>query len=200
VKCAGVDVGGRRKGFHGVVIDGRAIVAGPERLRSADEATAWLAANGAQLVAVDSPIAPAPRGRASRVSERELRQAVCGIRYTPDRAGLDVNPVYYEWIDNGLELYAALAAAGLASVECFPTASWTRWFGTRGLDSRARWTSRSLGSLSLAGVPARLNQDARDAVCAALTARAVSRGEVDWFGPIAVPREAVSQGLSLGQA
>src|SRR5262249_53003535 len=89
---------------------------------------------------------------------------------------------------------------GLAGVECFPTASWTRWFGARGALSRATWTARAVAALAIKGVPTRLNQDTRDAVGAALTARAVSLGEVDWFGPIAVPKRPVSQGLSLGQA
>jgi predicted nuclease with RNAse H fold len=175
-------------------------VAGPEQRCSAEDTAAWLVENRAGLVAVDSPIEPAPRGRASREAEGELRRAVCGIRYTPDRAALDANATYYEWIENGLELYAALAAAGLAGVECFPTASWTRWFGARGAVSRATWTARAVAALAVKGVPTRLNQDTRDAIGAALTARAVSLGEVDWFGPIAVPNRAVSQGLSLGQA
>jgi predicted nuclease with RNAse H fold len=138
-------------------------------------------------VAVDSPVAPAPDGRASRDEERALCRAVCGIRYTPDRSRLESNAAYYEWVEHGFELYRALEAARLRTVECFPTAAWTRWSGARGSVPRARWTASGLGALSLRGVSRRLSQDDRDAICAALTARAVSRGLVEWFGPIAVP-------------
>jgi hypothetical protein len=81
---------------------------------------------------VDSPFSPAPKGQKSRAAERALVVAgVCHLRYTPDRAGLTKNPRYYEWGEHGFELYATLAEAGLPAVECFPTASWTRWCGAR---------------------------------------------------------------------
>jgi len=187
MRWAGVDVGGRRKGFHAVVVDTRELVAGPVQLRSARDTTAWLLERGVDLVAVDSPIEPAPEGRSSRAEERDLCRAVCGIRYTPDRAGLRSNPAFYEWIEHGFELYDALRAAGLACVECFPTASWTRWFGARGSATRAGWTAAALTALAVPGASSRMSQDARDSIGAALTARAVSLGAVERFGPIAVP-------------
>ena len=105
---------------------------------------------------------------------------MCGIRFTPDLEQLSGNP-YYEWIRHGLELYEALAAAGLRAIECFPTASFTRWAGPRGDLSRAAWTR---GALALA-LPH--GQDGRDAVAAALTARSAAAGRVEFFGVIAVP-------------
>lgn len=177
---AGVDVGGRRKGFHAVVVDGERLVAGPARLGNARTAVAWLAAHDPRLVAVDSPCAPAPRGLRSRPCERALARAVCGIRYTPDRDRLAGNP-YYEWILNGFELYAALAGAGIQAVECFPTASFTRWAGARGERTRAEWTRAALGLRVAHG------QDGRDAVAAALTARSAALGAVEEFGDIVVP-------------
>jgi len=116
-----------------------------------------------------------------------VRRSVCGIRYTPDRLGLDANRTYYEWIGHGLELYEALADAQLHAVECFPTASWTCWWGPRGKATRARWSSQALASLGLGSVPDRLGQDARDAIGAALTAREAARGNVERFGFIVVP-------------
>jgi predicted nuclease with RNAse H fold len=175
---AGVDVGGRRKGFHVAVVDEGGLVRGPER--AATPAKVVELVGGAELVAVDSPCAPAPPGLRSRPCERELARAVCGIRYTPERALLEGNP-YYEWILNGLALYEALGAAGIRAIECFPTASFTRWAGPRGDQSRAAWTREALAW------PVPHGQDGRDAVAAALTARSAVAGRVDFFGDIAVP-------------
>jgi predicted nuclease with RNAse H fold len=148
----------------------------------------WLVEARADLVAVDSPIAPAPDGQSSRAEERALCRAVCGIRYTPDAAALDSNRGYYAWIRHGFALYAALERAGVPTIECFPTATWTRLGGPRGMRSRAAWSRRVLARQGLAGVPARTNQDARDAIGAALTARLHDAGVTECFGEIVVPR------------
>jgi predicted nuclease with RNAse H fold len=183
----GIDVGGRRKGFHGAVVDDDALVA-LAHLETAADVVAWVGTRSPELVAIDAPIASAPDGGRSRACERELVAAkVCGIRYTPDRQGLDSNPVYYEWIEHGLELYAACRAAGIEAIECFPTASWSRWAGSRGASRRSEWTRRALDSADLEGLPSRLNQDQRDAIGAALTARAHTRGLTERFGDIVVP-------------
>jgi hypothetical protein len=52
---------------------------------------------------------------------------------------------------------------------------------TRGVDARGAQ------ALDLGRAPARLNQDERDAIAAALTARAHERGETERFGDIVVP-------------
>jgi predicted nuclease with RNAse H fold len=177
---AGVDVGARRKGFHAAAIDSRGLSAGPVRLPTVDDTTAWLVELQPRLVAVDSPISCAPDDERSRPCERALASTVCGIRYTPSCDVL-ASSRYYEWIEHGLELYVALATAGLRTVECFPTASFTRWAGPRGSRSRAAWTRGALG------LDLRLNQDGRDAIAAAFTARASDLGQVEQFGEIAVP-------------
>lgn len=186
---AGVDVGGRRKGLHAVVVDTRQVRAGPERLRRAEDAVEWLRRHSPRLVAVDGPRATAPDGSRSRPEERRLATAICGIRYTPERSLLEGNP-YYEWIAVGLELYVALERAGLAAIECFPTASWTRWAGPRATATRAVWSRRALAGLGLDGVPPRLGQDGRDAIAAALTARCCDLDLSERFGEIVVPRVA----------
>ena len=99
---------------------------------------------------------------------------------------LDGNP-YYEWIVEGLRLYEALEQQPCEVIECFPTASWTRWHGPRDGRSRADWSSECLKLLGLDGVPTRLNQDQRDAIAAALTARAHEEGRAELFGEIVVP-------------
>ena len=184
---AGVDVGGRRKGFHcAVVSDTELLELGAAR--TVEDAVAWLTARRPQLVAVDSPRTPAELGERSRAGERALVAAgICNIRFTPDRAGLAGNPVYYEWIEHGFELYEACVRARLDVIECFPTASWTRWAGARAAARRSDWTHAALLATGLEGLPARLTQDERDAVGAALTARAHAHGLTENFGDIVVP-------------
>src|SRR5207244_8879341 len=83
-------------------------------------------------------------------------------------------------------LYGALD--GLETVECFPTATWTRLAGPRGRRTRAAWSSHALAELGLAGVPAGLGQDGRDAIAAAVTARLLHDGRCERLGgEIAVP-------------
>jgi predicted nuclease with RNAse H fold len=185
-RFGGVDVGARRKGFHCAVVGGGGRVELALH-RSAREAAAWLATRAVAVAAVDAPRAPAPAGRRSRDCERLLAAQVCGIRYTPDRTGLRSHPTYYAWIEHGFELYDACRAAGIETVECFPTASWSRWSGPRRGRSRAAWTAAALSRHAIVDVPARLNQDERDAIGAALTARAYARGETESYGDIVVP-------------
>jgi predicted nuclease with RNAse H fold len=185
---AGIDVGGRKKGFHGAVVDRAGIVAGPARLASAAETADWLLPHLPAVVAVDSPRRPAEDGSASRACERRLAREVCGLRFTPDRGGLNSN-AYYEWILNGFELYDALETGPWEVVECFPTASWSRWAGPRE-GTRAAWSRRALDRLKLGGIPNRLSQDGRDAIAAAVTARLYAAAETERYGEIVVPRAA----------
>ena len=189
---AGVDVGGPRKGFHVAVVDRGALVAGPIQLRTPQEVVAWLAPRRPRVVAVDSPRVAAPDGRRSRECERAIARAICCLRYTPDRARIRANP-YYGWIAHGFALYALLARVPWAVIECFPTASWTRWEGSRRPEPRGAWSARGLERLRLRGVPSRLGQDARDAIAAAVTAELYGAGETEAFGEIEVPLRATTR-------
>lgn len=185
---AGVDVGGRRKGFHLAVVDGSSLVDGPVRLGSPRAVIDRLRESRPGLIAVDGPRVAAPAGLSSRPCERAFAAAgICSLRYTPDRRAIASNP-HYEWIAQGLALYAALDRAGFAAIECFPTASWTRWLGPRGAEPRSAWSGRALAQLGLGSVPERLSQDDRDAIGAALTARAHDLGRCEAYGDIVVPR------------
>jgi predicted nuclease with RNAse H fold len=182
----GVDVGGRRKGFHAAVIAEHALV-GLHHSRSAAEIAAWLRSHAPRLVAVDSPITTARDDESSRAGERLLVAAgICSLRYTPARDEVNRND-YYEWIRNGFVLYAALAAAGLRAIECFPTASWSRLAGPRGKQRRGDWSRRALAALDLSALPPRLSQDDVDAIGAAATARLHDDGRTETYGEIVVP-------------
>jgi predicted nuclease with RNAse H fold len=181
----GVDVGGERKGFDAAVIDERSLLElhGGMSMASVVELAV---ARSPVLVAVDSPGTCAPDGHTARADERELRRRVCGIRWTPDLARVQTG-AYYAWVRHGLALFEALAARGVAAIEVFPTASWTRWCGPRGTRSRASWSRDGLASLGLAGAPERSNQDERDAIGAAVTAREHTHGLTEAIGEIIVP-------------
>jgi hypothetical protein len=94
---------------------------------------------------------------------------------------------YYAWIIEGLALFDALAVRVTEVTEVFPTASWTRWHGKRGPRTRSAWTRQGLAALGLDGVPARTNQDQRDAIAAAVTARQHTHALTETIGDIVVP-------------
>lgn len=183
----GVDVGGSRKGFHIATLASDAVIE-LQVASDVDEAEAVIRSAAPAVVAVDSPISTAPPGATARDCELTLNRRICGIRWTPDAARvLDPENAYYDWIRNGLRLYERLA--GLEVVECFPTASFTRWGGARGSTPRGAWSQRILESHDLRLPGRRLAQDDRDAIAAALTARAWSTGEAERIGEIVVPLE-----------
>ena len=183
----GVDVGGRRKGFDLAVVDAHALLALRGGL-ARDAVIGLIERERPSVVAIDGPRACAPPGRRARDSERTLAKAICGIRWTPDASRVRAND-YYAWVREGLALFDALLARGFAVIEVFPSASWTRWQGRRGAQSRSAWTRRGLQALELKEVPARTNQDQRDAIAAAVTARLHTLGMTETIGDIVVPAE-----------
>ena len=157
------------------------------RRQSVDDVVELVAAAQPRVVAIDSPRSCAPAGATHRPDEAQLRRGVgCGIRWTPPRERLDGNP-YYGWIVEGLRLYAALGGMPVQTIECFPTASWTRWHGPRKGRRRSEWSRAALAGLGLEGVPRVTSQDLRDAIAAAVTARAYTHGDYEHFGDIVVP-------------
>ncbi len=186
----GVDVGGHRKGFHLAAVNAGGLLDAPKAGFRVVDAVEWLARFGPAMAAVDSPICPAPPGFLSRAGERRVpTQVGCNIRATPDLATIQARTDdFYGWITHGFVLYEALRQAGITAIECFPTASWTRWAGRKGEQSRAAWTRHALAATRLENLPDRTNQDQRDAVAAALTARAHDNGWTEAIGEIVIPR------------
>ena len=185
MRWVGVDVGGQRKGFDVAVIDSTELI--ELRARSSCAKVVTIVENVApSVVAIDSPRSCAPDGKRSRACERELAKAICGIRWTPDTASVHSSD-YYGWIVEGLILYDALDHLATELIEVFPTASWTRWIGKRGSSRRSAWTRKGLADLAVVGLPKRTNQDQRDAIAAAVTARQHSGGSTQTLGEIVVP-------------
>ena len=174
-----------RKGFDVAVVDDRQVLALQGRL-TCKQVVGLLMENRAAVIAIDSPCCCAPDGQAARDGELQLARSVCGIRWTPDARHVHAS-MYYAWVLEGLALFDALANQGVEVIEVFPTASWTRWHGRRGPRTRAAWTRQGLAALGLAGVPGRTNQDQRDAIAAAMTARQHSLGLTEMMGDIVVP-------------
>lgn len=181
----GVDVGGKRKGFDVAVIDDRRVLVLKGHL-ACKQVVEIVMERRPSVVAVDSPRSYATDGQTARGGERELARLICGIRWTPDERRVRAS-AYYAWILEGAALFGALASHGVNVIEVFPTASWTRWHGERGSQSRAAWTRQGLASLSLEDIPERTNQDQRDAIAAAVTARQHSLGLTETIGDIVVP-------------
>jgi cupin 2 domain-containing protein len=191
---AGVDVGGRSKAFHLAFLDEELRVS-LGRAASVGECVQVLLGSGTSVVAIDAPSAWALPGERSRPCERWFAgMRLCNIRFTPDGPTATAREDgYYEWVEHGLELWAACRAAGIVAVECFPTASWSAWIGPRGTQSRADWTKRGAAELARAGLRggnAARNQDERDAIAAALTAHQLDRqsATVETFDDLVVPR------------
>ncbi len=182
----GIDVGGTRKGFDLALIDDARLVGLKGRLSRAEVVQAAEAAKPA-VVAIDSPRSCAAPGQTTRSGERRLAKEICGIRWTPDEEHVRGSNPYYAWIVNGLDLFAALDPLGAELIEVFPTASWTRWHGKRNGRRRSAWSREALGKLGLEGLPSRTNQDQRDAIAAAVTAREHTQGMTEALGEIVVP-------------
>ncbi len=180
----GVDVGGTRKRFDVALIDDHRVLELAGGLSCA-EVVELAERERPTVVAIDSPRCCAQEGQTARDSERQLAKEICGIRWTPDESRVRTS-AYYEWIVEGLKLYGALATLDPKLIEVFPTASWTRWLGKRTV-SRSVWTTRGLTTFGLEGVPARTNQDQRDAIAAAVTAQQHERGMTEAIGEIVVP-------------
>lgn len=181
----GVDVGGKRKGFDIALVDDRSVLALKGGL-SCEAVVDFVEMSQPAVVAIDSPRCCAPKGETTRDGERQLARSICGIGWTPDGEHVHAS-AYYAWIVEGLALFDVLTARNVELIEVFPTASWTRWQGKRGAQTRSAWSRQGLATLGLDGIPRRTNQDQRDAIAAAVTARQHTRGATETLGEIVVP-------------
>ena len=79
---AGVDVGGKRKGFDVAVIDDRRVLALQGHV-TCQQVVDLAIRNRPAVVAIDGPCCCAPGGQTARDGELQLARSICGIRWSP---------------------------------------------------------------------------------------------------------------------
>jgi predicted nuclease with RNAse H fold len=187
----GIDVGGRRKGFHAVALVG-GIYAAQLASRDVQEVADWCRREiDARLIAIDAPCRWSVDGRA-RPCERELHARGIRCFASPRRAMALAHPRdYYGWMLQGEALYRELEVShpllrelppdGLpppapACFETFPHAITWQWRGGQASAAHKRQQRRTL--LRQAGIdPALLTSiDRIDAALCALAADQLARG------------------------
>jgi predicted nuclease with RNAse H fold len=102
---AGIDIGGRRKGFHAVITN-KGQYHSRFKSSSAVEMASWVHSFNPAIIAIDSPCKFAASGK-SRKAERDLMQAGIHSFFTPVEE-IARNSSFYGWVLNGNELYQSL--------------------------------------------------------------------------------------------
>lgn len=194
----GIDVGGKRKGFNVVVLEGtsRPKIVRAERRLAVKDVVDLVEETKPRLIAMDCPVDYAAPGSGRRESEKDFYdKGICGIRWTPDLKTMqNRSDNYYGWILHGKELLDKLNREDV--IEVFPTAALTQWSAPR-VGSRAKWSTAIIEGLGLAAEltdaigSRRPSQDDRDALAAALNAWQYSRSKRSQFsdlGSLVVPK------------
>lgn len=190
---AGVDVGGPRKGFHAVVLQGHAIAA---RLTTTDpaELASWIEHHKPGAVAIDSPCRWAEQGL-SRPAERELNRAGIRCFFTPTRsAAMDHRKGFYDWVFQGEQFYRLIEPdyplyigpesfnAGRFCFETFPHAIARALSGQPLLARNKKRDRLQLMALESIETDSLNRQDWIDAALCALAARYVLENRFRRFG------------------
>jgi len=195
VVVAGIDVGGAKKGFHGVALANGRYLAQQASLE-AERMAAWCKEIGAMAVGVDAPSRWSETGR-MRPAERELARRGISCFATP-RLETALSHPFYAWMLQGAALYRALErdyplydgsqpagtwATGMRTCfETFPQAIACALAGTAVSAKNKGPIRRAL--LARAGIdPAAFGSiDMVDAALCALAAHRMQLGEVSRFG------------------
>lgn len=190
---AGIDVGGTRKGFHGVALQ-KGIFLEAFSSRDARKMAGWCRGISARQIGIDAPCRWSLNGRA-RSAERELGAAGVSCFATPSREAAQNHPGnYYGWMLNGAELFRLLekthplfdgtarSARGRVCFETFPQAIACVLAGKTVSAKEKQTVRRTL--LSRAGIDPQplLNIDLVDAALCALAAHCLARGTFHAYG------------------
>lgn len=142
-RVVGIDVGGRKKGFHAVALENGAYL-GQKNTSAVDELIYWsVQAIGAQIIAVDAPCYWSSDGRARPAERALMKQGIFCFSSTTREKAVSHTTDYYGWMLRGEQLYQALAvthpignsSSGRFCFETFPHAiTWQ----LRGGDANAR--------------------------------------------------------------
>ncbi len=189
----GIDVGGPKKGFHGVAFREGSYL---EKFYTpkAKLMAKWCLEKGARAVGIDAPCRWSQNGRA-RAAERALMQERIWCFSTPTRAiAKSHSKRNFHWMLAGAELYSLLVksryrlfdghntVSGPVCFETFPQAVACALAGKIVSAKRKGIVRRKL--LSVAGIDTTplTNIDTVDAALCALTAHCVVAGEYKTYG------------------
>ena len=192
---AGVDVGGRAKGFHAVALRDGAYL-DKFASRTASQVAEWCRRMGARFIGVDAPCRWSSTGRA-RTAERQLMAEKTWCFSTPSREIAEAHPKdHFGWMRNGAELFAILESTHRLFAgdpeqmtlplcfETFPNAI-ARALAGCSLPARNKRTDRrrllknagmDVGNLS--------NIDTVDAALCALTAHYLAHDKFEKYGDV----------------
>jgi len=190
---AGIDVGGRAKGYHGVALKDGAYF-GQYASKVAKDVAQWCQDVSARIVAIDAPSAWSINGRA-RTAERELMREGIGIFSTPTlQCAKDHPRDYYGWMLAGAELYSYVQPThplwqlpkempqGTFSFETFPHAVACKLSGRIVTARRKSQTRRDILTTAGCQVDVLKNIDSVDAALCALTAHFVATDQCTTYG------------------
>ena len=186
---AGIDIGGERKGFHAVTLEGVRIT-GRIHSTEAGEVSGWCLERGATIVGLDAPCRWAVEGK-SRPVEREMARAGLSAYATPTCKRALTNP-FYHWMLNGERLYQAIEAHyplftgspihGPACFETFPSAVVAALAGRRMPAKDKRRNRPPLLQKAGIDISTLTSIDWIDAGLCALTARHFADGMIKTYG------------------
>lgn len=189
----GIDVGGSKKGFHGVALEGRKLIG---KIHSSDvqQIVSWCTQTVfAEIVAVDAPCRWAQEGK-SRPAERQLMGQRILCYSTPIRdVAVSHKTNFYGWVLRGEELFAALEPyfplyTGKGSLEskcCFETFPHAITWHLRGGKASGKLKRiQRTELLRAAGIDTRSfqNIDFIDAALCALAAQSYSKSDFCKYG------------------
>jgi predicted nuclease with RNAse H fold len=193
---AGIDVGGDKKGYHLVILQGAKVVRSM-RTKSPQVMLEECLKLGVQAVGIDAPCKWAVEGEGRR-AERELASRRIFCFATPTRARADENITgFYRWMIKGEEVYRAFSSAypllnsskydgGRVCFETFPHAV-TCALRRREATSAKKKVRQRREALTAAGIDiAGLKSiDDIDAALCALTAAYLLQGQSQAYGDVA---------------
>ena len=190
--AAGIDVGGPKKGFHGVALRDGAYWR-KFATQDAAEMAAWCEQEvGAQAVGVDAPCRWSETGR-MRPCERALARELISCFATPSMEAAQSNP-FYAWMKNGAALFRyleqdyalfdgqPLRKGARVCFETFPQAIACVLAGARVSAKEKSTVRRALLIQAGVAVEALRNIDTVDAALCALSAHHVLLGHYRAFG------------------
>ena len=200
--AVGIDVGGPKKGFHGVALShGQYLTkfAKPD----VGQMVAWCKEIGASAIGIDAHCRWSTTGRA-RPAERALATELISCFATPSKEAAQSNP-FYAWMKNGAELFGKikqhyplfdgqpLRQGSKVCFETFPQAIACVLAGERVSAKHKGKVRRGLLVKANVAIDALTNIDTVDAALRALPAHYVLLGSYRMFGDaqtgfIVVPR------------